>query len=98
MTDQTPGKSIMPIKLQKNAMDLPRRTEEKEEPACPLYNGKTEENDKADDDWVAKQDPSSGKTYYYNKKTNETSWVKPEVVQSGSRARTQILERRTTST
>lgn len=27
--------------------------------------------------WVAVPDPSSGKTYYYNELTNETSWDKP---------------------
>ena len=33
--------------------------------------------DSTDDAWLEKVDPNSGKTYYYNKKTNETSWVKP---------------------
>jgi len=30
--------------------------------------------------WVAIKDPSSGKTYYANTKTRETTWVKPEGV------------------
>lgn len=32
------------------------------------------------DDWVEVPDPSSGKSYYYNSKTQETSWEKPRVV------------------
>lgn len=30
------------------------------------------------DDWVEAVDPSSGKTYYYNHVTNETSWENPK--------------------
>ena len=29
------------------------------------------------EDWVAEIDPSSGSEYYYNKKTQESTWVRP---------------------
>ena len=56
-----------------------------------LTTKKPQDSDKADDDWVAKQDPSSGKTYYYNKKTNETSF-KPGSGSEWIGARIQILK------
>ena len=29
-------------------------------------------------DWAEAQDPNTGKTYYYNRKTSETTWSRPE--------------------
>ena len=29
-------------------------------------------------DWCEAQDPNTGKTYYYNRKTSETTWSRPE--------------------
>ena len=34
-------------------------------------------NKDASSDWVETADPTSGQTYYFNSKTNETSWEKP---------------------
>ena len=36
------------------------------------------------DDWVPLNDPSTGKTYYFSKKLNKTSWTNPETVPSSS--------------
>jgi hypothetical protein len=33
-------------------------------------------------DWIEKTDPKSGKAYYVNTKTKETSWTKPGVLKS----------------
>ena len=89
MTDPNTGKKYYANKTTKktqwtypeelNKKEEPKKEEpKKEEPvASTSTTEKPKESDKAGDDWVAKQDPSSGKTYYYNKKTNETSWVKP---------------------
>merc|ERR1712216_40708 len=30
-----------------------------------------------DDDWAESTDPTSGRKYYYNQKTQETKWEKP---------------------
>jgi spore germination cell wall hydrolase CwlJ-like protein len=36
------------------------------------------------DDWVETTDPSSGSVYYYNSKTDETSWDKQKEQQFSS--------------
>jgi WW domain/Ankyrin repeats (3 copies) len=40
-------------------------------------NFDTSEDENNIGDWIETTDPSSGKSYYYNPTTNETSWVKP---------------------
>ena len=44
------------------------------------------------DDWVEAEDPASGKIYYYNTVTQETSWEKPTPEQPGERDQPQSLE------
>jgi len=48
--------------------------ENKEETPAPAVP----ESPKLPADWAECKDPKSGKTYYYNKKTKETSWKRPE--------------------
>ena len=46
-----------------------------EQPSGKL--GDVGSNEDTSGDWVETTDPTSGKTYYFNSKTNETSWTKP---------------------
>jgi hypothetical protein len=43
-----------------------------------------EQISRVDDDWVSGTDPSSGHQYYYNTKTNESSWEIPTTDKSPS--------------
>ena len=47
--------------------------------AEPISSEENESNDAGDSSggWVEVQDPNTGKIYYYNKETNETSWEEP---------------------
>jgi len=53
--------------------------EKKEIPAPAPVSPRAPETPKLPPDWAEVKDPRSGKTYYYNKKTKETSWTAPAV-------------------
>ena len=91
MTDPNSGKKYYANKTtQKTQWTYPEELKKVEEEATATTTTTTtttttkveastsDSTDKTDDDdWQEKHDPNSGKTYYYNTKTNETSWVKP---------------------
>lgn len=46
-------------------------------------------------DWVAKKDPSSGRTYYFSALRHKTQWHAPTKVAAGTKARDDWLEKKT---
>merc|ERR1712216_324378 len=45
-------------------------------------------------DWCEAQDPNTGKTYYYNRKTSETTWSRPEAAPLKLKKKKKETERR----
>jgi len=62
---------------------LPRQEHHQQQQSAAvgaLVLGKGDEADDGDNKWTEVHDPSSSKTYFYNKETQETSWSKPSSV------------------
>mmetsp|Transcript_25073 Transcript_25073/g.58123 ORF Transcript_25073/g.58123 Transcript_25073/m.58123 type:complete len:283 (+) Transcript_25073:57-905(+) len=53
-------------------------------PRAPLAPGAPMAPAAPKDDWTEHKDPVSGKTYYYNKNTKETTWEKPKPAVPGA--------------
>eukprot|EP01084_Bolivina_argentea_P193809 332475_1 len=50
------------------------------------YIDRVKRKQKIDNAWVAVQDPNSGKTYYANMETRETSWEKPPAFENNTQS------------
>jgi hypothetical protein len=69
-------------KTQETSWTRPELTSEEDTNVISAEPISSEENESKDvgdssDGWVEVQDPNTGKIYYYNKETNETSWEEP---------------------